>query len=63
MQEIEEVSIDFRRLLLFEATTKMTEQNRYELHLILQDIVQNVFAHIDEVIEFAVAERMRMQIK
>ena len=55
----EEVSIDFRRLLLFEANTKMSEENRYELHLILQDIVQNVFAHIDEVIEFAVAERMR----
>lgn len=61
MQDVEEVSIDFRRLLFFEAKTNMSEENRYELHLILQDIVQNIFAHIDEVIDFAVTERMRMQ--
>lgn len=60
MLDIEEVSIDFRRLLLFEAKTNMTDENRYELHLILTDIVQNIFEHIDQVIEITVAEKMKV---
>lgn len=49
---------DFTRLESFQRKLSLTEEDRLEMNLILQDMINHFFETVDEAIEIAVTQKL-----